>query len=386
LPCCCDGSAGSIPSPLTTHTNQSINPSIDQLNSGSGSSISSSTPIKKTQKERLVSSSLLASPPPTPQQQPPFPAGAEGQAPINDDNDNDKDDTLEAYRAALPPPPPLARATCERLTLAVQHKAGQLAETLQWKGEVKGPLADEPDREKVEQAAGELAASLLRLAEALCVDPGRAMLEKMALNAKKYPAALARARPGKYTAYSSVTGITKTEGQTTEAGGAVRRPPWGREVTLRGVQGRLRVFAAERDWEQYHTPRNILLALLGETGELAETVLDLPYSPASPPPCPSRWDPARRDALAQELADVAIYLCRFSDVCGIDLGAGLRAAARSEWAKQEQQEQQQHMALAERFHAPGGFGGVVKGTGAALTVVAGLALVGALVLGKMLRH
>ncbi len=170
----------------------------------------------------------------------------------------------------------------------------------------------------------------------------------------------------------------------------MQRPPWGRGVTLRGVQARLRVFAAEREWERFHTPRNILLALLGETGELAETVLDLPLddgpadpfpfllsftssAAAAPPTCPSRWPAPRRDALAQELADVAIYLCRFSDVCGIDLGAGLRAAATAAW---QQQQAQVSRAVVHKG----------AGVGAALTVAGGLALVAAVALGKLLRR
>lgn len=67
-------------------------------------------------------------------------------------------------------------------------------------------------------------------------------------------------------------------------------------------------FAQERDWTQFHTPRNIGLALLGEVGELAELVqwkgddptLDLPLKQV--------------DKLSQELADVAIYLYRMVSV------------------------------------------------------------------------
>lgn len=111
-------------------------------------------------------------------------------------HEEEEDDSLESYRAALPPPLLLGRprprhqqqrgGTCERLTLAIQHKAGQLAETLQWEGEVVGPLQDEGARAKVQQAAGELAAALLRLAEHLCIDPGRAMLEKWPLTLGAY--------------------------------------------------------------------------------------------------------------------------------------------------------------------------------------------------------
>lgn len=41
-------------------------------------------------------------------------------------------------------------------------------------------------------------------------------------------------------------------------------------INLHTIRDELRVFAADRDWNQYHTPRNLVLALVGEVGELAE--------------------------------------------------------------------------------------------------------------------
>lgn len=73
------------------------------------------------------------------------------------------------------------------------------------------------------------------------------------------------------------------------------------------VQQQLRRFAEERDWPQYHTPRNLLLALVGEVGELTELYQ---WDPAEPPPYPR---------VAEEIADVMIYLLRFADVTGIDV-------------------------------------------------------------------
>jgi len=84
---------------------------------------------------------------------------------------------------------------------------------------------------------------------------------------------------------------------------------------LSEVVARLRQFAAERDWDQFHSPRNLLLALTGEVGELASLV---------------QWrtdaeveqmlaDQDGRRQLEEEVADVAIYLLRLADVCGIDL-------------------------------------------------------------------
>ncbi len=51
-------------------------------------------------------------------------------------------------------------------------------------------------------------------------------------------------------------------------------------VSLVDVRDALRAFAAARDWDQYHTPRNLLLALTGEVGELAELFQVLHAPPA----------------------------------------------------------------------------------------------------------
>lgn len=42
------------------------------------------------------------------------------------------------------------------------------------------------------------------------------------------------------------------------------------DIGLEHLRGELQAFAAQREWEQYHTPRNLLLALVGEVGELSE--------------------------------------------------------------------------------------------------------------------
>ena len=70
---------------------------------------------------------------------------------------------------------------------------------------------------------------------------------------------------------------------------------------------------------QYHTPRNLLLALIGELGELAELFQwkgDVEDA----------WFPSisEHDKVKQELADVTIYLCRLADVCGISLSEEMK--------------------------------------------------------------
>lgn len=78
---------------------------------------------------------------------------------------------------------------------------------------------------------------------------------------------------------------------------------------------RLRRFAEERDWVRFHTPRNLALALAGEVGELAAELQWLTDEQAAAPP----QEAAAR--IADELADVVIYLVRLADVMGVDLVA-----------------------------------------------------------------
>ena len=85
------------------------------------------------------------------------------------------------------------------------------------------------------------------------------------------------------------------------------------------VQHELRRFAEARDWPRFHTPRNLLLALVGEVGELAELYQ---WDPPEPPPA---------DRVAEEVADVLIYLLRFADIAGVDVAKAVAAKiARNE--------------------------------------------------------
>ena len=84
---------------------------------------------------------------------------------------------------------------------------------------------------------------------------------------------------------------------------------------------------AERDWGKYHAPRNLLLALVGEMGELCEIVKTMRGPPAA-------WPRAAKDELAQEVADVFIYLLRFGDVCNIDFREGVGETVAAEAARQ----------------------------------------------------
>lgn len=93
------------------------------------------------------------------------------------------------------------------------------------------------------------------------------------------------------------------------------------DLNLEEVRQMLDNFALERNWEQYHLPRNLLLALIGEMGEIAENFQWRPDNDCKPGL--KNWTEKERSALADELADVFIYLVRLSDRCRIDITENL---------------------------------------------------------------
>lgn len=79
-------------------------------------------------------------------------------------------------------------------------------------------------------------------------------------------------------------------------------------------------FARERDWEQFHSPKNLAMALSAEAAELMEHFLWME-------PTASRdavKQPVLRAAIEEELADVVIYALEFANVTGIDLAEAIR--------------------------------------------------------------
>lgn len=94
-------------------------------------------------------------------------------------------------------------------------------------------------------------------------------------------------------------------------------PPGGeaalRDQGLEDLKAALRRFAEERDWDQFHTPKNLATALIVEAGELLEHFQWMDRG--------TREDmPARqRDQVALEMADVLLYLIRLADKFEVDL-------------------------------------------------------------------
>jgi dCTP diphosphatase len=85
--------------------------------------------------------------------------------------------------------------------------------------------------------------------------------------------------------------------------------------TLSELRTLTRAFAAERDWQQFHTPKNLAMALSVEVAELVEHFQWLPTGAAE------ELDDRQREGIRHELADVLLYLVQLADRTGVDLRA-----------------------------------------------------------------
>ncbi|CAI9762733.1 unnamed protein product [Fraxinus pennsylvanica] len=130
------------------------------------------------------------------------------------------------------------------------------------------------------------------------------------------------------------------------------------DISLKDLSKKLEEFAKARDWEKYHSPRHLLLAmflqndntgctintwrhllwscylkgsrllayiqvLVGEVGELSEIFQWRGEVDKGLP----NWEESDKEHLGEELSDVLLYLIRLADICGIDLG---EAAAKKD--------------------------------------------------------
>lgn len=84
------------------------------------------------------------------------------------------------------------------------------------------------------------------------------------------------------------------------------------------LRTRLAEFAAKRDWDQFHNPKNLAMALAGEAGEVLEHFQWLTFEQASNLPAETRAE------VALECADVLLFLLRLCDKLDIDLAQAAR--------------------------------------------------------------
>ncbi len=85
------------------------------------------------------------------------------------------------------------------------------------------------------------------------------------------------------------------------------------------IKHQLREFASERDWEQFHSPKNLAMALNVEAGELLEHFQWLTEDESQ------QLDDARLTEIADEIADVQVYLIRLADRLNVDIPKSVAA-------------------------------------------------------------
>ncbi len=99
------------------------------------------------------------------------------------------------------------------------------------------------------------------------------------------------------------------------------KPLTDAKTTVAELRERVLAFVHERDWEQFHTPKNLSMALAAESGELMEHFLWA----ESKDSLALAHDPKKRPAIEAEIADVVIYALEFANICGIDLAAAIES-------------------------------------------------------------
>jgi len=94
-----------------------------------------------------------------------------------------------------------------------------------------------------------------------------------------------------------------------------------RETTLQDIKNKVLAFARERDWEQFHSPKNLSMAIAAEAAELMEHFLW--QSPDASRETVEQ--PELRAKVEEELADVFIFAIEFANMTGIDLASAIEA-------------------------------------------------------------
>lgn len=176
--------------------------------------------------------------------------------------------------------------------------------------------------QELAEAMAQVLCVLFQVTQSLSLNLEVSIIRKMELNSKKYPVELCKGKVCKYTFYSHATGISKTEGQSTLQKQDVHVSHSKPETissfleSIDSLTVEIRTFAVHRQWVRYYKPRNLVLALMGELGELAEL-----FQWAVEEAEVFSMSAVELDKVSQEIADVAIYLLRLADTCNVDLKA-----------------------------------------------------------------
>ncbi len=90
-------------------------------------------------------------------------------------------------------------------------------------------------------------------------------------------------------------------------------------TTVAELKARILAFADERDWQQFHSPKNLAMALSAETGELMEHFLWMDSEASRTFVHEAR----KREDIMDEVADIVIYALEFANSAGIDLASAI---------------------------------------------------------------
>lgn len=107
------------------------------------------------------------------------------------------------------------------------------------------------------------------------------------------------------------------------------KPTTDANTTVAELRARVLDFAREREWEQFHSPKNLSMALAAEAGELMEHFLWAESAASST----ALAEADKRVKIEDELADVVIYALEFANICRIDLAAAIAAKLAKNAAK-----------------------------------------------------
>jgi len=166
-----------------------------------------------------------------------------------------------------------------------------------------------------------LISTLLGISDTLSINLHEVLINKLAINDKKYPPRLCKGKPAaiKYTEYSHETGITKEHGQS-----VMKTAPGNREdITIENANFMDNIkditlllvdFVTKREWTKDDTPTNLMMATMGEYGELVQL-----FAWKGDDPAQDQLTSEEKDKVAQEIADVTILSLRLAYRCGIDL-------------------------------------------------------------------
>ena len=98
-------------------------------------------------------------------------------------------------------------------------------------------------------------------------------------------------------------------------------------MEIESLSAELRKFAAERDWEKFHSPKNLASALVVEAAELLEIFQWMKESESM------NLDQPTLNKVKEEIADIQIYLLRISDVIGIGIAEAVQSKIKKNAAK-----------------------------------------------------